>query len=748
MQSNRIVALTERTQFTGFPAPTLPGWWTAARVATLFMVAGNALAACGAENPGVTGAGIQNPKDTTSAPAGNPCDSVRDLQKCMKPRGFDERWQCDKGVWVKLEVCDPGLVCVETPTPEKKIQASCALPTAPDAGSAEVAVVDAAGDIIGAPDAGGADSTVDVASGDVPTPDAPKNACGDGKCNAPENIATCPIDCQAPASCGNALCEPGEDESNCPEDCAYASEFMLCLQAKCKSPYQKCNLSDSCGPFMECAIDCGGTVKCIDLCLVGLADSALGLAKGVVGCAYDNQCYPTKCGDGACQGPSENGVNCSKDCKVGGPVCGDHICVASESHSSCPGDCKDGGASCGNGQCEPGETPANCNQDCKTPLTSGCKGLCGKQSQENGKQCFCDDLCTEQVPPDCCSDKATLCPSTCTKKCSGKVCGPDGCGGECAPCGDGAKCKTDGTACETVSTCGNKVCDAGEDTATCPGDCPCVKTCDGKVCGSDGCGGLCAKCATGANCNTGGTQCVPKTCGNKICDTGETATNCAGDCKATCTPACAGKKCGPDGCGGSCGPCQSGQTCKTDGTACTCTKQCTGKVCGSDGCGGTCGPCAAPSTCSADGKTCAGACTKQCAGKVCGPDGCGGTCGPCVTPSTCSADGKTCAATCTKQCSGKVCGPDGCGGTCGAVCSIGKDCKTDGTVCISASCGNGVCASNETATSCAKDCAPAAVGCQNNCSKPSKTATGVPCFCDDFCQSSGDCCADKAKWCP
>lgn len=79
-------------------------------------------------------------------------------------------------------------------------------------------------------------------------------------------------------------------------------------------------------------------------------------------------------------------------------------------------------------------------------------------------------------------------------------------------------------------------------------------------------------------------------CGNSICDSGETSTSCPGDCHAQnctnipvkpctnaiwqdyptcswddssciCTPSCTGKTCGDDGCGGSCGTCTSTQTC-------------------------------------------------------------------------------------------------------------------------------------------------------------------------------------------
>ena len=750
------------------------------------------IGACG-EPQGQT-TGIQNPTDTGGGAGpvdgiGNSCDPVVDLQRCIFKTLSSQRERCDAvtSTWELLEVCGADFKCAESAAASgnNRMQTNCeekAVKPLPDTSDG------ATGDVI---DSGGtaADADGQTAGGDTSAEaiaDTEPDPCGDGKCAAPENSITCPIDCPAPQDCGNELCEPGEDDSNCAEDCGYSNEYMLCLQAKCLGPYKACNLDDNCSSFVECSIDCGGTVKCIELCAVGLAGNTLSKAKAVIGCAFDNKCYPIDCGDGACQGPAENGVNCKTDCKAGGPICGDSVCAAPETHTSCPGDCKTATSDCGNGECETGESPQSCPKDCQTALLSGCDKLCGKKSQEDGKPCYCDDLCATQTPPDCCSDKEQFCPkAACTPKCVGKKCGDDNCGGECGSCPDGQTCKADGSACLSASLCGNQVCDAGESTTTCPGDCPCVKKCEGKACGSDGCGGLCAKCATGSNCNSTGTLCVPKTCGNAICETGETAVNCLKDC-SSCTKNCTGKICGSDGCTGTCGACPSGQTCKADGTGCsaTCTKNCSGKVCGSDGCGGSCGACPSGQTCKTDGSACSATCTKNCTGKVCGSDGCSGTCGTCATGQTCKTDGSGCSATCTKKCTGKVCGSDGCSGTCGT-CAAGQTCKTDGTACtgtgtctkqcsgklcgsdgcggvcgtcaapkecnlgtggcVNPTCGNGVCASGET---CTADCAPAAVGCKNNCGKQSKDAAGATCWCDSFCDGTGDCCADKKQWCP
>jgi hypothetical protein len=123
-------------------------------------------------------------------------------------------------------------------------------------------------------------------------------------------------------------------------------------------------------------------------------------------------------------------------------------------------------------------------------------------------------------------------------KCTGKVCGDNGCGGSCGSCN-------------------------GAQEQCLDGKCKCVPACTGKQCGPDGCGGVCGTCQATENCVNG---------------------------KCKCAPQCTGKVCGSDGCGGECGACPAQHVCSIEGK-CVCIPDCTGKVCGSDGCGGSCGSC-------------------------------------------------------------------------------------------------------------------------------------------------------------
>jgi outer membrane protein assembly factor BamB len=211
----------------------------------------------------------------------------------------------------------------------------------------------------------------------------------------------------------------------------------------------------------------------------------------------------------------------------------------------------------------------------------------------------------------------------CEASCSGKQCGPDGCGGICGVCGDWLYCM------------GNKCVN---------GDPP---QCDGKQCGADGMGGICGECSDGWKCTAMG-KCEPMQSGcdalpaGGLCMSGwlvacsggklvyekcpfgkcmvDVATGQAACAEVPCLPACFGKTCGGDECGGSCGTCAPGYVCDEVGV---CRPE--------EGCGGigSTGLCIGQvlAACK-NGKLVLDACLEQ--GLICGPEGCDGppTCRP------------------------------------------------------------------------------------------------------------------------
>jgi hypothetical protein len=71
--------------------------------------------------------------------------------------------------------------------------------------------------------------------------------------------------------------------------------------------------------------------------------------------------------------------------------------------------------------------------------------------------------------------------TTCTRMCSDRECGDDGCSGSCGECSFGDRCSA-------------------------AGRCECTPTCGTAVCGDNGCGGSCGECTSGDRCEAG--RCV------------------------------------------------------------------------------------------------------------------------------------------------------------------------------------------------------------------------------------------------
>lgn len=246
-------------------------------------------------------------------------------------------------------------------------------------------------------------------------------------------------------------------------------------------------------------------------------------------------------------------------------TCGNKICRFGETAASCPVDC--GAASvCGNGKCETGETAVNCSQDCSVSAIPACRGEGNELFSNSNAEC-CAGLQLNRV------ERIGLSPIFICAKCGDGICRSSetaaNCPQDCANqlCGNGICENAEATSlscprdCDiadqngNISGCGNGQCDSGKTAINCPIDC----------------GGSCAvagdmpwrnnqktTCCAGSKeitdyrwmassktCKLGdsvtGTIC--SNCGNKICESWESACNCPEDCgAANCTEA--GKKIG------------------------------------------------------------------------------------------------------------------------------------------------------------------------------------------------------------
>jgi len=203
---------------------------------------------------------------------------------------------------------------------------------------------------------------------------------------------------------------------------------------------------------------------------------------------------------------------------------------------------------------------------------------CGSDNTcDPGRQvgCTCDN--GKQGVKTCSADGSHWgsCDCECQRNCTGRVCGDDGCGGSCGTCEKTQDC-IDGQCLCIFETCMGECCDPGE---KCSNGLCCLPSCGSKLCGSDGCGGECPPgCDPGQicdqqtwTCQTCVSDCNGKECGPDGCD-GSCAPGCShgyvcsqGLCEI-CVPDCTDRECGPDGCDGECPPgCDSTYNCNNNG---------------------------------------------------------------------------------------------------------------------------------------------------------------------------------------
>ena len=168
----------------------------------------------------------------------------------------------------------------------------------------------------------------------------------------------------------------------------------------------------------------------------------------------------------------------------------------------------------------------------------------------NGAETCVDNICQPGTSPNC-ADDGLFCNGSEFCDEAGDACASTG-----DPCGAGTVCDEGQDSCVPL-TCGNQVCDLGENCATCPNDCIGGQEGSCSDCFRGECDGSCHPIKDGPYC----IDCLPNyCCGDGVCEGLEDTDNCAVDCAS---PACVPVKkvCN---CDGECGKFETNETCPSD----------------------------------------------------------------------------------------------------------------------------------------------------------------------------------------
>jgi hypothetical protein len=454
---------------------------------------------------------------------------------------------------------------------------------------------------------------------------------GDGRtCNAQGECVCTPQSCPNGCCDENGECRSGNTSQVCGtggQACARCPAGQGCRNGVCACTPQSC--PDGC-----CASD--GT------CQPGNAFGACGVGgNACAGCNDSQTCQDQQC------------VNCGNSTCI---CTGQSLCTApGASNLECSGPSDPNACFCyvsrtGQPFCAGGEVQAACNTDADCRNIGFPGAVCVDGVNVPGQtQCAGSNFCV--IP-------------CCTPDCAGKVCGPDGCGGNCGTCPGALVCNASG---QCVSTCTPQNCPSG----CCAADGSCQPGTAKGACGKGG--ATCQACGAGEGCLERQCEpCVVRTCAE------------------------AGVQCGPttDGCGATlqCGSCPLGDEpscqdgeCRACDDACpdlcnTCFQVPDGNtICASNAVVGCPLPCSSDADCGNDDfPTCLASAVQRDSGEAqTFADFCQtpGVVGVCVAVASC----------CQPDCTGKVCGDDGCGGSCGSCaqcqeCQNGT-CQTTGMVC-------------------------------------------------------------------
>ncbi|MDI1430373.1 hypothetical protein [Polyangium sorediatum] len=563
--------------------------------------------------------------------------------------------------------------------------------------------------------------------------------CAQGGCAG--GVQTNPDTCDGMGSCvdkGTASCAPYACAG---EVCA----SMCVIDVQCAAG-QYC-AAGACVPKKAAAASCGGANECASgFCVDGVCcNTACGgtcqacstLKKGsgangvcgaiVVGTDPDSECLdqgaPSCATNGVCNGAGA--------CQLyaAGTVCIASSCTGSTQTNAdtCNGmgACADGGTkACAPYACGAGTCKQTCVADADCTSGNACvNGICGTK-KPLGTVCAAANECQSNF----CVD-GVCCDTTCSGLCQACSAAKKGGGSTNGTCGvilvgtdPDNECTDQG-----VMTCGtNGFCSGMGSCQLYPAGSACVAaSCSGStLTKADTCNGM------GACIDAGTQPCSPYTCSGSACKA-----SCAADADCASTSYCVSQACvAKKGTGAACAgtnECASGFC--VDGFCCStaCTGLC--QACSAAKKGGTNGVCgsittgtdpdnectaAAASTCGANGFCAAGACQLYASGTVCVAASC--TNGVETKADTCSGTG-TCTDAGTKACSPYVCGTTACKTTC----AVNADCAAGFT------CSGGTCT------------AAGALPLGSACSTAAQCTTG---FCvDGFCCNSA--CAGTCMSC-
>jgi len=397
-------------------------------------------------------------------------------------------------------------------------------------------------------------------------PCSPTGFCGDHTCNNGETCATCPGDCNCPSCttecnnyCGgtwNGVCSTSAiGVLYTSTSCSYTQPFYFPINSHgCYTGNQYCNCQRYCGSDT----DCPNIVSCSD---------SYTLRTEYWYCHTGHSCerglespniQTFSCGSTTCSYPHTSG-NCLRTCGSGTCNACTPSCSCTSGYLYCDGSRTDADG------CEQPTSVTNgvltsCSAvTCTSPYLN-CDGnaLNGCETAYSLSNCgSCGAVCNLPNAAESCSSSGICQLGTCSSgygNCDGIA--YNGC--ETALTSS-SNCGSCGTTCTLPYVCQS-------------GSCGCVPSCSGKECGPNGCGGVCGYCPSGWNCPSG--TCIG--CGDGSCNNGETCSSCSTDCGSCCGNGAinSGEACDDgdtssgDGCSSSC-TVESGYTCSGAPSTCT-----------------------------------------------------------------------------------------------------------------------------------------------------------------------------------